>query len=74
MKTNPELYNDITKMTMIIHSYFPELIKYITEIPTVTNVVTSPEIENKMLKDYFETLKNVLFKYAKSHNALITNF
>lgn len=74
MKTNLELYNDITKITTIIHIFFPELSKYITETPTVTNVVTSPEIENKMLKDYFETLKNVLFKYAKSHNALITNF
>lgn len=74
MRTNQELYDDIMKITMIIHSYFPELIKYSNEIPTVANSFTSPGIENKMLKDYFETLKSLLFKYAKSHNAIINNF
>lgn len=74
MKTNQELYNDITKITMTIQNFFPELMIYINETPVPTNRIFSPEIDNKMLKDYFETLKNLLFKYAKSHNTLITNF
>jgi hypothetical protein len=74
MRTNQELYCDITKITMTIQKFFPELVIYITEIPMPDTKVTSPEIDNNMLKDYFETLKDLLFKYATNHNILINNF
>jgi hypothetical protein len=69
MKTEQALTNDILKITMMINEKFPELSKYITEMPVTIPDMDNPEINIKNLSDYKESLENLLKKYAKGHES-----
>jgi hypothetical protein len=67
MKTKVAQEQDILSITIKIHKLFPELSKYIAEMPeTFSNDVK--EITNgKTLKEYFNSLENMLQEYSKTH-------
>lgn len=66
MKTEKELNAAILKKTLMIQERFPELSKYIEEMP-ITIPVNNPEINLKQLTDYYNSLENLIQKYAKNH-------
>jgi hypothetical protein len=66
MTTEKELNEAILKITLHIQSTFPELSKYIEEMP-ITIPTANPEIKLKNLKDYYNSLNTLVNKYAKSH-------
>lgn len=67
MKTEAQLNADILKITLMIREKYPELSTYISEMPVTVPNVESPEINAKILQDYFDSL-NVIFKrYLISH-------
>lgn len=68
MKTEKELNADILTITMLIQDKFPELSKYIAEMPVTIPNVTTPEITVKILKDYYESLDILLKDYDKNHS------
>jgi hypothetical protein len=68
MKTDQELSNEIFKLTMMINEKFPELSKYITEMPITIPSTNKPEINIKTLSDYKESLENLLKTYEKQHS------
>jgi hypothetical protein len=67
MKTEKELNQDILNMTMAIQEKFPELSKYIAEMPVKISYDENAEINNKNLKDYFNSLEALFNKYNKTH-------
>ena len=67
MKTEKELNENISKITMTIREEFPELIKFLNEMPETIPDVLHPEITIKILQDYFNSLENLLVKYASNH-------
>jgi hypothetical protein len=67
MKTEKELNDDILKITMTIKELFPELSKYIEEMPVTIPNSSNPEINIKKLKDYYDSLDNLMKKYATNH-------
>jgi hypothetical protein len=67
MKTEKELNDDILKITMTIKESFPELSKYIEEMPITIPNSSNPEINIKTLKDYYDSLDNLMKKYANNH-------
>jgi hypothetical protein len=67
MKSEMDLNNDILNMTMKIHDEFPELSKYITEMPVTIPNEENPEINTKNLKDYYNSLETLLKKYTRTH-------
>jgi hypothetical protein len=67
MKTEQELTNDILKITMMINEKFPELSKYITEMPVTIPDTDNPEINIENLLDYKESLEALLKKYEKGY-------
>jgi hypothetical protein len=67
MKTEKELNDDILKITMTIKESFPELTKYIEEMPITIPNNSNPQINLKSLKDYYDSLENLMKKYAKNH-------
>ena len=68
MKTEKQLNDDILKITLLIQDKYPELSKYITEF-TVTNPnKENPEINIKHLTNYYDSLINLLKKYAPTHD------
>jgi hypothetical protein len=69
MKTEQGLTNDILKITMMINEKFPELSKYITEMPVTIPDTDNPEINIKNLSDYKESLETLLKKYEKDHSS-----
>lgn len=74
MKTTAELNNNIVKITMTIRNEFPELMKFLNEMPVTLPNLENPEINNKILEDYYDSLEDLLRKYAPNHKGFINNF
>ncbi len=70
MKTEKQLNADILKTTLLIQEKYPELSKYIMEFPITNPDKENPEINVKHLTNYYDSLVNVLKKYASTHDAL----
>ncbi len=67
MKTEAELNADILKVTMTIKDEYPELSKYISEMPVTVPNEKNPVIDLKNLQDYYNSLNEILRKYAPNH-------
>lgn len=67
MKTEAQLNADILKITLIIREKYPELSKFISEMPITIPDVESPEINCGILKDYYDSLEAMMKKYAQNH-------
>lgn len=74
MKTEAELNENIVKITMTIRNEFPELMKFLNEMPVTIPNLENPAINNKILQDYFDSLVDLLRKYAPNHKSFVTNF
>lgn len=61
MKTEKQLNAAILELTMKIKEKFPELSKYIIEMPVTIPNVENPEMNHKALQDYYDSL-NILLK------------
>jgi len=68
MKTESDLNDDILKITMLIEEKFPELSKYVDEMPISTPDTVNPVINQKNLQDYYDSLLALLKKYNANHN------
>jgi len=66
MRTIKELNTDIINITMRIHKYYPELSKYIKEIP-VKGFTTDKDVNIDNLVDYYNSLAMMVKKYAITH-------
>jgi hypothetical protein len=71
IKTEKELNDDILKISMTIQETYPELSKYIGEMPVTISDTVDTETTIKNLKDYSDSLDVLLKKYAKDHNSTI---
>ena len=67
MKTEKELNEAILNITFKIHNDYPELSKYLEEIPITIPDVSNPEININTLTDYYQSLENILKKYIPNH-------
>lgn len=70
MKTIDELNDDILKITLKIQAEYPELTKYLTEMPVTIPNVSSPLINVTTLSDYYESLKILLEDYIDNKKTL----
>lgn len=67
MKTKAEQEQDILYTTIKIHKIFPELSKYIAEMPETFSSEDKEAINNKTLKEYYNSLSEMLQEYSKTH-------
>lgn len=70
MKTENEINKNIIETTMVIDEQFPELSKYIVEMPVTIPNANEPEINETNLKEYQNSLNALLKKYASNHSDL----
>jgi hypothetical protein len=70
MKTENNLNGDILKITAIIQLEFPELIPFLNEMPETIPDSKKPIISATILQDYYNSLQNLLLKYAPNHTYL----
>ena len=68
MKTESDLYTAILAITMKIKEQFPELSKYVLEMPVTIPSVENPEMNLKTLQDYYDSLEILLKDYIENHN------
>jgi hypothetical protein len=66
-ETENELNTKILKITMTIKDKYPELSKYIEEMPVTVPDEKHPEITTKNLKAYYDSLNSVLSSYIAEH-------
>ena len=67
MKTEKQYNYDILKISMAIADLFPELSKYIEEMPVKLSYKIGSEKNIKNLSDYYDSLYALLTKYNKNH-------
>lgn len=67
MKTVTEWNQDIVNITMKLYLEFPELSKYIEEMPVNVSENQKEGINTKDLKEYHNSLEEMIVMYAKTH-------
>ncbi len=63
METEKEINDKILAITMQIQTKHPELSELLGEMPVTIPNENNPEINRKVLTDYYDSLKNILKKY-----------
>ena len=63
MESETELNEKIMAITMQIQNEFPELSKYLNEMPVTIPTEENPEINIKVLNNYYESLLRMLTTY-----------
>ena len=69
MRNEQKLNKDILEITLKINRIFPELSKYIEEMPLTIPDLNNPEINSTILKEYYNSLDTLLKKYATNHTS-----
>ena len=67
MESQNDLNDNIRLTTLKIQEEYPELIKYMNEIPRNFLSNVGKGVNNKALKDYLDSLNAILETYAKEH-------
>lgn len=68
MKTAEEWNAKILEITLTIQHQFPELSKYMAEMPVTMPDEKHPEITLNNLSGYYESLENLLKNYSLNHD------
>jgi hypothetical protein len=71
MKTENEINTEILKITMTIRENYPELSKFLGEMPVTIPDENNPHINIKILDDYNESLQSLLREYLVNHNEIM---
>lgn len=66
MKTTQSLLTEISTLIRDIERDYPELYKHLDESPITIPGVKQPNVDNKALENYLQTLKDMLKRYKKS--------
>jgi hypothetical protein len=67
METEEELNAKILKLTMVIHDNYPELSKYLNEMPVTVPIDSNPKVNAKNLQKYYDTLLTLFRNYVAEH-------
>ncbi|MEP7320763.1 MAG: hypothetical protein ABI761_02550 [Saprospiraceae bacterium] len=70
MKTEQELNDDILKITLVINEKFPELTKFIEEMPVTIPNSKTPEINIIQLENYYHSLMTMVSEYSETHQPI----
>ena len=73
MKTEQELNDDILKITLLINEKYPELSKYIEEMPVTIPNRNKPDINLIQLENYYHYLLTMVKEYSESHQSIGTD-
>lgn len=65
MISEGELNAEILRVTLMIHTEYPELYKFIEEMPVTIPNVDQPEINISILSDYLDSLNSLIFHYKE---------
>jgi hypothetical protein len=69
MNTEDEISAKITELTLHIQEKYPELYEHIDEMPVTNPDKNHPDINKKILQDYYDKLHSMMIRYAQEHPA-----
>lgn len=67
MENDEDINVKIMKITMVIQENYPELSKYLNEMPVTVPIEQHPEINNTNLEKYYESLLALFRNYVAEH-------
>ena len=67
MKSEKELNAKILEITLLIQTKYPELSKYLSEMPNTIPIEENPAINVENLQNYYNSLDQFLKKYILEH-------
>lgn len=67
MKDLHKILNEITEITMLIETEYPELYRNLDENPLTIPVNEDPKMDKKVMQDYLESLKQLLEHHIETH-------
>lgn len=70
MKTEQELNADIMNITLVINEKFPELTKFIEEMPVTIPNSKTPEVNIIQLENYYHSLMTMVNEYSATHQPI----
>ncbi len=70
MKTLRELLTDITNLTTNIETNYPELYKFLGEMPITIPSTDHPDINIAIMQDYLSSLKQLLKHHLETHKSI----
>lgn len=70
MKKATDLETYILNITMKIQAHYPELSKYIKEMPENNSEIETETSTTKNLEDYYNSLVKLVTEYSKTHEAV----
>jgi hypothetical protein len=73
MKNILELNEAILKTTLLIQTNYPELIKYLNEMPISIAAEKNTKIDIQILQDYLQSLEYLLTNYQLNHHKTNNN-
>lgn len=66
LESEKDLTTKITQITNLIQEDYPELTPYIGEIPVTIPNDSEPEVNSKILKDYYDSLYQIVKNHQKN--------
>jgi len=67
MKISKKILEEISKLTATIETNYPELYVFLDEEPITISNSKNPKITTEILKEYLESLKQLIKNYRKTH-------
>jgi hypothetical protein len=68
MQSEKDLNKKIMEITMLIQAKYPELSKYLNEMPATIPIEENPKINSENLQKYYNSLEELMKKYAIEHS------
>lgn len=68
MKELHKILNEITQLTTDIETNYPELYRSLDENPMTLPISKHPHMDKVVMKEYLESLKDLLASYVEEEN------
>lgn len=62
-----KILTEISKLTSKIETDYPELYRFLDENPTTLPSRAHPKVDSNELKDYLQSLRQLIEKHLKTH-------
>ncbi len=72
MKDLHRILNEITQLTAIIETNYPELYRILDENPMTLPVSKHPHMDKKVMQEYLESLEQLLEHHLETHKSKST--
>ena len=70
MESRIALSQDIVAITSLIQDQYPELMKYLDEMPILMQTEPTQEMSKQDFKDYLDSLKKIVEHYSKEPSSM----